>query len=99
MTFGLDSPLSWTLDTEVMSREGGLGGQGEEGAQQAAGVRRGFDLVFSSPEPAWCHLSKARTFDCSRAGGLLPPRLPACYLVDLLFWLASPGYGQPASAS
>lgn len=42
LTFGLASPLSWILDPEVLSREGGLGGQGEENAQQAAGVRRGF---------------------------------------------------------
>lgn len=40
--FGLDSPLSGTLDTEVLSSEEGLGRHGEEAAQQAAGVRRGF---------------------------------------------------------
>lgn len=71
MTFGLDSPLSWTLDAEVMSREGGLGGQGEENAQQAAGVRRGFALVFSSPEPAWCPLLQSQNFR------FLPGRWPA----------------------
>lgn len=80
-----------------MSREGGLGGQGEENAQPVFG--EGWSLFLALLSPPGAHLSKARTFDFSRAGGLLPPHLPACYLAGLLFWLASPGYGQPASAS
>lgn len=54
-----------------MSREGGLGGQGEENAQQAAGVWRGLDLVFSSPEPAWCPPLQSQNFR------FLPGRWPA----------------------